>query len=123
MAQSHIATGRVFQNGVGICLARLVDEDDNPITQADIDSITAYIYDLSDTSSPASQPSIAVDDVIFDTLQTDWGEDEIGYNFKAAVDGFTSADTTYQVEFWFTVATASLSPAVFQFTTIDTYGS
>jgi hypothetical protein len=75
------------------------------ITQAAIQSVTLYMYDLS-ADSPASLLvafPVPVQDAVFDTLQTDavWDVDALGYNFKHTISPsyFTRGAVKYRLEY------------------------
>ncbi|MBN2024066.1 MAG: hypothetical protein JW809_14885 [Pirellulales bacterium] len=105
--------GLVFKNGTATLLARVVGEDAAPIGQADIDSIVYSIYQLDAADADCrlaiaghADVPLAVEDVIFDTLQTDarWTADAIGYNFAHTIDvatapAFAIAGRDYLVEY------------------------
>ena len=85
----------VFRDGSCTCLARILGEDAEVITQATIDSIT-YTVSLIDPDDEDADTDVenhadsvlTVSDTISDILQLDdrWTLDEIGYNFRHVLD-------------------------------------
>jgi hypothetical protein len=100
-------------------IARVVGLDGEVVVQADISSIALEVYD-EDSDTPTTSVLSAVPVVastIFDTLQVDsrWGEDDIGYNFRYAI--LASALTavgghTYRCEFLLTPSSGGPIPVV-----------
>lgn len=82
--------------------ARLAQDENDYVEQADIDTIDVTITDLSDDSTTLAG-TLAKTDVIFDTLQS-WGVDDTGYNFKHTVpaSAVPNADRRYRCEYKFT---------------------
>ena len=123
MADQHIVKGIIFEDSTCTTLARILNEDGNAITQSAISSIACNVYDLNDTDGSATlTPSITISDVIFDSLQTDsiWQVDGSGYNFKNSVSysAFTDSDTTYAIEYKFTLTSAAQFYVVFHAQTL-----
>lgn len=84
-------------------LMRLVLPNGVAVTQADVMALTAYVYDLSSETNTATVTiPFAVEDSVFDTLQTDgyWDADSDGYNVRCRVgpSTFTNGATTYRIE-------------------------
>ena len=105
--------GKVFKNGSGVFLARLVGPDGTVLLPSDVASI-AYSIDLLDAHNPdmrtavAGHQDVAVTPsaVLFDMLQRDaaWTRDAVGYNFRHAVDvsqheAFAVAGRSYLVTY------------------------
>jgi hypothetical protein len=105
--------GTVFKNGSATCLARIVGHDAQPIVPGDVAEIEYGVY-LLDARDPDSRSAVAGHDgaalvpadVLFDTLVTDdcWTRDELGYNFRHALDvstdhAFATAGRGYLVEY------------------------
>lgn len=122
MANAVDAQGQVFKNGSATLLARIVGKDAANVAQADISSAVYSIY-LLDEDDPDSrtvvsghdEASLAVADIIYDTLQTDaiWSVDATGYNFSHVVDvstdtAFEIAGRDYLVEFTLTPVTGQV---------------
>jgi hypothetical protein len=105
--------GTAFKHGSVTLLARLVGQDGTDVVQADIASAKYSVYLLDDQDADSrtavtghSEVALSVADVVFDTLQHDalWTVDEIGYNFRHALDvsehqAFTTAGRRVLVEF------------------------
>jgi len=104
--------GTVFKNGTAVLMARIVDEDGQPLAREDILALSYTVHEL-DAQHPDTQTPIAghqnqpldVDSVVFDTLQLDplWDVDAVGYNFKHVLDAsinaaFPTAGLFYRVE-------------------------
>lgn len=89
-------------------LARLVDQDGEPLLQAGVDTITWAVYPESGGDSEASG-SLTPSNVIYDTLQTDtiWTKDTTGFNFRHMVAStvLTTAGT-WRFEYIITLATS-----------------
>ena len=113
MPNATDTNGTVFVGGTCALLARVLGFDAEPIQQADLSAIVYTIYQLDDADATARTPvaghtavSLAVTDVIFNSLQTDavWTTDATGYNFLHVVDitshpAFTLAQERYLVEY------------------------
>lgn len=88
-----------------IMMARIVGYDDEPITQATINTITLTVVDEK-TGEAADAVSLDVEDVIYDTLQTGapWKKDADGYNFRyaALASQRPEGGRTYRYEFCLT---------------------
>jgi hypothetical protein len=96
------------QNEDIITLARVVNPQQSPILQADVNSVALKVYDLSTQSTTAvyTVASIAVGLVVSDTLQTTygWSQDATGWNFKhrlevGLVTGGLIGGHTYRLEY------------------------
>ncbi len=118
MAEAIDIHGSALKNGSVTLLARVVGEDAQPVTQADISSAKYSVY-LLDDDDPDSRTAVTghagvalvVADLIFDTLQNDdlWTVDEVGYNLRHVLDvsanqAFAIAGRRYLVEFELTAA-------------------
>jgi len=118
MAEAIDIHGSALKNGSVTLLARVVGEDAQPVTQADISSAKCSVY-LLDDDDPDSRTAVTghagvalvVADLIFDTLQNDdlWTVDEVGYNLRHVLDvsanqAFAIAGRRYLVEFELTAA-------------------
>ena len=99
-----------------IIMARLVDDEDANIAQADIAAsggIYYYVYDVETGAVVNAEAELDRADVIHDTLQTGkgWSVDSEGYNFRhkipaASLDN-AATSKKYRVEYVFTAATGS----------------
>ncbi len=93
-------------------MARIENIDDpylSDVQVADITSITAQLYDVTDEDNRTAigdEETLTVADVIFDELQTDsrWSKDSEGYNFFHFVT-VPEIDTTYEYRITLTTAT------------------
>ena len=118
MAEALDIHGAAFKNGTVTLLARVVGDDDDPVTIADINSIEYTVY-LLDDQTPDSRTAVeghtdatlTVSDVLFNSLQTDslWTVDATGYNFRHVPDvsehqAFAVAGRRYLVEYQLTPA-------------------
>jgi hypothetical protein len=115
---AHDIPGTVFKNGSAVLMARIVDAAGVEITQAAITAIEYSIYELNPCQSDSLSVvaghdgvNLGVEDVVFDTLQTDdlWTVDAEGYNFRHVIDvaldeAFPVAGVHYQVRFELTPA-------------------
>jgi len=96
MANAVATKARVFKDGTGTFMARVVGATDSAITQADLSSIACSIYTLDPDDTDAQtvvtghdDTAVTVSSVVFDTLQTDdsrWTVDTTGYNFLHEID-------------------------------------
>ena len=116
MAEAIDIHGSAFKNGTVTLMARIVGEDDTPVTTSDISSIKYSIYLLDDQDADSrtavsghSDASLTVSNVLFDSLQTDsfWTVDATGYNFRHTPDvsanvAFAVAGRRYLVEYLLT---------------------
>ncbi len=116
MADAADIYGKAFKNGSATLLARVVGSDGVAITRSDVASARYSVYLLDDHDADARQVlaghdgvSLAVADVVFDSLQTDalWTVDSTGYNFRHVVDvsanqAFSAAGRRFLVEFTLT---------------------
>jgi hypothetical protein len=113
MPEARDYYGKVFQNGSGVFLARLVGPSGEVLTPGDVSSI-AYSIDLLDPRDPDArtpveghqQATVTAGDVLFDMLQRDavWTRDSVGYNFRHEPDvsqheAFAAAGRTYLVTY------------------------
>lgn len=89
-------------------MARVVDHEGEPLTQAGVASISWAAYPAAGGSSVATG-TLTPSNVIYDTLQTDaiWDRDDIGFNFRHMVGSsvLTTAGT-WRIEYVFTLATS-----------------
>jgi hypothetical protein len=107
-------------------MARVVDVDDDPILQADVDSIRVDLLDMTDPSDPTPVDSTGTEitdgsaysepdeaDVVFDTYQTDsrWTKDSTGYNFAYAM-AVPTRDVSYEVRITITLTSGNTQVAV-----------
>ena len=113
MADALDIFGSAFKNGSVTLLARIVGNDADPVTTADISSIEYSIYLLDDQNPDLrtaveghEDATLTVADVLFDSLQTDalWTADATGYNFRHTPDvssypAFAVAGRRYLVEY------------------------
>ena len=113
MADAAEIHGTAFKGGSATLLARVVGSDAAAIVQADIASISFSVYLLDDQDADSrtavtghTDVSPNVNDIVFNTLQTDalWTVDETGYNFRHVLDvsehqAFAIAGRRYLVEF------------------------
>lgn len=101
-------SGIVFAKSTFPVLARLVDQDGEPVTQAGVDSISWAAYPEAGGDAEATG-TLTPSNVIYDTLQTDaiWTKDDIGFNFRHVVASsvFTTAGT-WRIEYIVTLATS-----------------
>ena len=89
----------VTQNNPVVIAARVADITGSLITQSSVSSLTVSTVNAeTQTTTTTSSPTVA--DVVFNSLQTGsvWSTDSIGYNLLVTADGFTDADTRYQVQ-------------------------
>ena len=118
MAEALDTHGAAFKNGTVTLLARVVGDDADPVTIADINSIEYTVYLLDDQDPDArtaitghTDVTLTVSDVLFNSLQTDslWTVDATGYNFRHTPDVssypvFAVAGRRYLVEYFLTPA-------------------
>ncbi len=113
MAIAKDILGSVFSNGSAVLLARVVDSQGLPVTQASVASVEYSIFAL-EVDDPLTLTAVVgheavtldIADVIFDTLQNDaaWTLDEVGYNFRHEVDvttneAFPQVGRVYQIRY------------------------
>lgn len=123
-----IISASVFEDSTFFLLARVLGTDGTAIQQADVNSITYKIFNLSvDSTTPDSSGTLTVGDSIFDTLQTDarWDVDSVGYNFRWQIlsNVLTNPNCTYQIEVIFTSGANENFPAVWEVATVGLYSS
>ncbi|MBU4273199.1 MAG: hypothetical protein KKA28_15170 [Planctomycetes bacterium] len=118
MAEALDIHGAAFKNGTVTLLARVVGDDADPVTIADINSIEYTVYLLNDQNPDNrtaveghTEVTLTVSDVLFNSLQTDslWTVDATGYNFRHVLDvsehqAFAVAGRRYLVEYQLTPA-------------------
>lgn len=81
------------------------------LMQADVSSITAKVYNLTDDpngESPTEELTLTVSSVILNTVDESgevWTQDDIGYNFRHALAStlFPDGGDIYRVEYKFTL--------------------
>lgn len=97
--QATEAVGTAFSTGSATLMARIVNDEDAMIVQADIASGDYTVYRLDPTGLAADTPiawhsarALVIADCIFDTLRNDaiWTIDTIGFNFRHVLDVRTS---------------------------------
>jgi hypothetical protein len=113
-------------------LARVVGADAAVITQTDIVSGVYSVYLLDDQDADSrtdvtghSAVALVVNDVIFNTLQTDdlWTVDDEGYNFRQVLDvsaneAFVVAGRRYLAEITLTPSSGQVIVIRFRFNVI-----
>lgn len=120
MSASEITTGVVWQDGAGICLARVIAANGAYITQAGTLSISCAVYDLHSVTPNVAiaTPTVTVASSVFDTLQTglDWTRDATGYNFRhqLADTTFATGNHVYQVEYTFVPTSGDDARAIYR---------
>jgi len=106
----------IYEDSGAYLMARVLGGDGAAVQQADVSSIAYSVYDMDDTSSPATG-TLTVANVVYDTLQTDarWTKDSTGYNFgwAAAATLFPTGDKLYLAELLFTPASGEAYHLVF----------
>lgn len=122
-----ITKGEGWEDTDAVLMKQVMTNDGTYLQQADLSSITYSVFDKADTSTATAEGTLTIDDVVFDTLQTDsrWGVDSLGYNFAWEAPGtlFPAGGKTYRVECWCTTISGSVFPLVFEHTTGDLYRS
>lgn len=108
--------GKVFKNGSGVFLARLVGPNGELLLPSDVASIV-YSIALLDPRDPDSrtavtghqQVAVTAAGVLLDMLQHDaaWTRDPIGYNFRHEIDvsqheAFAAAGRSYLLTYTIT---------------------
>ena len=108
--------GKVFKNGSGVFLARLVGPNGELLLPSDVASI-AYSIALLDPRDPDSRTPVAghqqvavpAAGVLLDMLQHDaaWTRDSVGYNFRHEIDvsqheAFAAAGRSYLLTYTIT---------------------
>lgn len=121
MPTYHTIYGKFSEDGSAVLLGRVTARDGTGmqmssgrklLKQADfggVGGISMSVFDLSsDTPLTAiSGPTaLAVSSVVFDTLQTDWDVDGVGYNFMTTVAStvFVTSEHIYRAETKFTTS-------------------
>lgn len=129
MASTTIHKAVIWEDGDVTEMAR-VQVDGVNITQADIDSITRSIFDISAGGAGTeigTATALVVTDVVFDDLQTGgpWSKDGIGYNFKERIAAakFATGEKTYRVEYAFVGSSGEKFPVVYQHPTQKLFSS
>jgi len=122
MADATDIYGKAFRNGSAVLLARVVGGDGVPLVRSDIASAEYSLHELDRDDPDSREPvtghtavSLAVEDVVFDGLQTDitWTMDSMGYNFRHVLavdtnDAFAIAGRDYLIEFRLTPVTGQV---------------
>lgn len=112
----------IYEDSGAYLMARVLGGDGSAVAQADISSIAYSVYDMDDTSSPATG-TLTVANVVYDSLQTDsrWTEDTTGYNFgwSAPASLFPSGSKVYLVEIALTPASGEVLHVKYKVTTRD----
>ncbi len=97
-----------------------VDGEGKWLQQADVQTITCNIFDLSSLTpdTPLSSPAVVVATSILDTPVTDneiWTRDTIGYNFLHDLisTSFPSGGNRYSVEYTVTLTGGTVFHAVY----------
>lgn len=112
-----------------VLLARVCDNDNDPLIQSDISSINVRSYDTNDRGNYINSADPTVASVIFDTLQ-DWptvpgftAPDTEGYNFKYVTPAafFPQGKRTYQVEVKITLTDATVRTQIWIVPTTDLF--
>lgn len=120
--------GVVHEDGTASVLARMTSLDGtgeeqfpgegNVLKQANINSISAKVYNLGSNKNNASgtevlpAPTLTPAANVFDTLRViGWKEDEAGYNFRHDVSATYLSDpnTWYLVEYKFVLASGGVA--------------
>lgn len=113
-------------------MARIVDEEDDPIVQADVSSIAYKVYSLassggSTAATQTSTGSLTKTEVIYDTLQTTrgWQVDRTGYNFRWVIPGSLrpTGGVVYLFEVVFTMGNGVVIADVFKSSAANLHGS
>lgn len=112
MAQANPLSVRVYTEGTGTFMARLIGSDGAVLTQANISSGVYTVYQNPTSSSLGTAvtghdgATLTIADVIFDSLQTgiEWTVDTTGYNFRHTVpidtnDAFATRRTEYVLQY------------------------
>lgn len=113
MPHANDIRGTAFKNGSAVLMARIIDAAGDHVQQAGITAIVYSIYELDPCRPDALTPvaghegvALAVEDVIYNTLQTGglWTVDATGYNFRHEIDvsqseAFPKAGVQYQVRY------------------------
>ena len=110
-----ITQGYVLEDSAYANMARLVDRDGDPLTQAAVRAISLTIFNRRSEAVFAAAASVAVATVIFDTLQTPdiWTVDSTGYNFRHDGTLLTAGETWYRFEYKFTPVVGSVFHVLF----------
>lgn len=97
----------VTEDSTFVVMSRLKTSDDTYITQAEVNTVTVIVYDITDETDVTQVGDTTtpdVEDVIFDILQTDtrWSNnvDSVGYNFAHKVS-VPDADKQYSIDVTF----------------------
>jgi hypothetical protein len=113
--------GRVTaRNGSGAATG--VSGEGKFLQQADVSSITAKVYNITDDpsgESPVLEATLTVSTVILNTVDDSgevWTQDDIGYNFRHSIAStvFTDGGDIYRVEYKFTLTGGEVFHEVFE---------
>jgi len=112
--------GRVTaRNGSGAATG--INGEGKFLQQADVSSITAKVYNLTDDADTVDTDlgSLTVSTVILDTVDSSnevWTLDSIGYNFRHQIANtvFTDGGDIYRVEYKFTLTGSEVFFAYFE---------
>ena len=90
MNEPLIIQAKIHEDSTFVVMARMMDETNDEIVQADVSTITYTVSDATNNNAAVSghsAASLTVSSVVFDTLQTGngWSEDGTGYNFRHVV--------------------------------------
>lgn len=113
MTLANDIRGTVFKESGPVLLARIVGVDGTPVVRADLASCHYSVLEVDYADPDSLTPvtghdniALDVDEVLYDSLQTDgaWTTDAVGYNFRHDVDvsaneAFPTAGLTYQIRY------------------------
>jgi hypothetical protein len=104
-----------------VILARVYDENGNPIAQSSVSSISVSVVN-AETTVQTSTASPAVGDCVYNSMQQDgrWTQDNIGFNLAVPIQSssFNSGDTQYEVQITITPTSGDPYRIVAQITTL-----
>jgi hypothetical protein len=109
MATIFSKSVRWWEDGSATLYARLTARDGTGtlqsdgtrlLKQADLSALSVKVFDVSGEAAETYSATLTISSVVFDTLQTSWGEDSTGYNFLAEIPttAFPSGGKNYQAE-------------------------
>ncbi len=115
---TDILRAPIWEDGDVIEMARFTVDGVNAVKADLTDPITRKVFNKSTGDTLISSTELLVDNVVFDTLQTDarWDRDNTGYNFRDRVAGsnFATGGDTYRVEYKFLGASSEQFWIVFE---------